>query len=677
MGVKDHCHPFFYNFITLSESGHTMKNRFFACCFFCCMLSSVYAQQALKISSPDQNLQVEVVLKEKIYYTVTYKNERVLELSPISLTLKQATLGVNPELAKVDKSTIDQNIETVWGSRATIRDHYQEMTLDFKKDFLVQFRAYNQGVAYRLITRLNDDEITVMNEEVAFRFKFGTNAWLLDGQSYETNFIPTSLDVEEISNFNNEVDKIYLPAVVEPAQNVKMLITEAGLHNYPSLFLQRGNDYENYLLGTFEKYALSSKTGGFSNYSQLADQEADYIAKTVGSNTFPWRLMVISDDDRTFADCDLVYQLSEPSRLVDTDWIKPGKVAWEWWHDYVVEGENFRGGVNTETYLYHVDFAAKYGLEYIMIDWMWTDKYDLTLINPDLDFQKIVDYASEKEVGVILWCPGHTLHRQLEKALDLFKSYGAAGVKVDFFGREDQTGIRMYEDIAKAAARREMLVDFHGCAKPTGLSRTYPNIINYEAVAGNEYNKLSVDRITADHKVMLPFTRGLQGPMDFTPGGMRNVQSGHILRFTLPMVHGTRSNEAALFVIYNEPLKMMCDAPSVYDQEPEFTQFIAGIPTVWDETRVLDAEFGKYVVTARRSGDTWFVAGITGATPKELNLDLSFLDQGTYQLNMIKDGPNADRVGTDYLMEKETIDRNTEFTVSMTQGGGFVMRIEK
>ena len=235
--------------------------------------------------------------------------------------------------------------------------------------------------------------------------------------------------------------------------------------------------------------------------------------------------------------------------------------------------------MNTQTYLYHVDFAAKYGLEYILIDWLWTDKYDLTVFNPDVDLKKTIDYANIKGVKVIVWCPGHTLHKQLDKALDLFASFGVAGVKADFFDREDQTGIKMYENIAKATAERKLLIDFHGATKPTGLSRTYPNVINYEAVAGNEWNKLSVDKVTIAHKVMLPFTRGLQGPMDFTPGGMRNLQSGHNLRFTLPVVHGTRSNEMSLYVLYNEPLKMLCDAPSVYEREPEITRFISKIPT--------------------------------------------------------------------------------------------------
>jgi len=640
-------------------------------------VTSMQAQTSFSLYSPNHTISVEVTLKEKIYYTISFRGDRVLEASPLSLSIGNAVLGVNPVIANSRNTSVDEIVPTVWGSRKSIKDQYNQLVLDCNGDFSVEFRAYNSGVAYRFVTRLKEKQVTVKNEEVAFRFNFGVSAWMLDSRSYETNFRLIPLDVQAITDFKNEKSKIFLPVFVQSTSKVKVAITEAGLYDYPSLFLDRGNDYENFLNGTFEKVALTTKTGGFSNYSQLADTEANYIAVTAGTREYPWRLLVISDDDRTFADCDLVYQLSRPCQLKDTDWIKPGKVAWEWWHDYVVEGQNFKGGVNTQTYLYHIDFASKYGLEYILIDWLWTDKYDLTLFNPEVDVRKIVEYAGSKGVKAIVWCPGHTLYRQLDKALDLFSSLGIAGVKADFFGREDQTGIKMYEDIAQATAARKMLIDFHGAAKPTGLSRTYPNVINYEAVAGNEWNKLSNDKVTVEHKVMLPFTRGLQGPMDFTPGGMRNLQSGHNLRFTLPSVHGTRSNEMALFVIYNEPLKMLCDAPSVYEREPEITTFISKIPTVWDETKVLEAKFGEYLVEARKTGNVWYIAGITGEKAKEITIDFSFLGEGNYNAQILKDGPNSDRIGTDYIFENASINKDSKCKINMAHGGGFIMKVTR
>lgn len=649
----------------------TSKKYIYLLLFLLFAVTSIQAQSGFSLSSPDHTISVDISLKEKIYYTVSFKGERVLEASPLSLNIDNAVLGANPVIVNAKNTSIDQVIPTIWGSRKSIKDQYNQLVLDCEGDFSVEFRAYNTGVAYRFLTRLKGKQVIVRNEEVAFRFNSGISAWMLDSKSYESNFRLVPLDGMAI----NEKSKIFLPLFVQATSKVKVAITEAGLYDYPSLFLDRGNDYENFLNGTFEKYALTTKTGGFSNYSQLADKEADYIAVTSGAREYPWRVTVISDDDRTFADCDLVYQLSKPCQLTETDWIKPGKVAWDWWHDYVVEGQKFKGGVNTQTYLFETDFAAKYGLEYILIDWLWTDKYDLTLINPDVDIRKIVDYAHSKGVKVIVWCPGHTLHRQLDKALDLFASLGIAGVKADFFGREDQTGIKMYEDIAQATAKRKLLIDFHGATKPTGLSRTYPNVINYEAVAGNEWNKLSSDKVTVAHKVMLPFTRGMQGPMDFTPGGMRNLQSGHNLRYTLPLVHGTRCNEMALYVLYNEPLKMLCDAPSVYEREPEITSFISKIPTVWDETKVLDAKFGEYLVEARKTGNIWYVAGICGDLTKEIIIDFSFLGEGNYSTQILKDGPNSDRIGTDYLFENALINKDSKYTINMAHGGGFIMKV--
>lgn len=652
-----------------------MKKKYFIVLALLILLTFPGYTDEYKIISPDENISVEIILREKIYYAVSFKEVRVLQASPMTLAIENSVLGKNPKVLNVSRKIIDEKIRSVWGSRNEIRDNCNELVIDFEGNFSVEFRAYNHGVAYRFVTRFKEKQVVVQNEEVAFRFNFGVSAWMHDTQSYETNFGLFPLDVEGITNFNNSFNKIYLPVFVQATPQVKVAITEAGLFEYPSLFLDRGNDYENFLLGTFEKYALTTKTGGFSNYSQLADQEADYIAVTDGTREYPWRLMVISDDDCVFADCDLVYQLSRPCVLKETGWIKPGKVAWEWWHDYAVEGQNFRGGVNTDTYLYHIDFAAKYRLEYILIDWLWTDKYDLTLFNPDIDLKKIISYGASKGIRVILWCPGHTLHKQLNEALDLFASYGAAGVKADFFGREDQTGIRMYEDIAKATAARKMLIDFHGSTKPTGLSRTYPNVINYEAVAGNEYNKLNDDKVTVKHKAMLPFTRGLQGPMDFTPGGMRNLQSGHNLRFTLPAVHGTRSGEMALFVIYNEPLKMVCDAPSVYEKEPEVINFISKIPTVWDETKVLEGKFGEYITTARKTCDKWYVAGITGENEKEVIINFSFLEDSAYTAQILRDGQNADRIGTDYLLESREIDKYSKLNIKMVSGGGFAISL--
>lgn len=635
------------------------------------------ARPIATLKSPDQQITVEVLQHDKIYYRVLYKGANLMPPMPLSVTINgmHKTSVANP--ANIVSGSKDTILIAPWGTRKQIRDHYNFLQISIDKELSLQFRAYNNGVAYRFVLQGAGASYIVNHEEVAYRFDFNTAAWMLAGQSYESNYIKRNLDAQNINDFKNAKHKIYLPMIVQASSEVKVAITEAGLYGYPSLFLDRGNDYENYLNGTFEKYSLENKIGGFSNYSEISTRQADYLAKVPGKFEFPWRVLIIAANDATLADCDLVYQLSKPNAIGNTDWIKPGKVAWDWWHDYVVKGQPFKGGVNTATYLHYIDFAAKHKLEYVLVDWLWTDKYDLTSVNPEVDIQKIMRYAREKGVSVLLWCPGHTLYRQLDKALDFFASIGAAGVKADFFGREDQTGIQMYEDIAAAAAKRKLLVDFHGCTKPTGLSRTYPNVINYEAVLGNEYNKLEIEgQSSVDHKVMLAFTRAIQGPMDYTPGGMRNAHPfNYAIFFNQPMVLGTRSNEMALYVLYLEPIKMLCDAPSAYEMEPDVLNFIKPIPTSWDDSRVLLAEFGAYIVVARRKGNEWYVAGITNQQQREVTIDFSFLEKGRFKMQLMHDGANAEIVATDYKIDEQKITAGEKINLRMVRGGGFLMRL--
>ena len=324
--------------------------------------------------------------------------------------------------------------------------------------------------------------------------------------------------------------------------------------------------------------------------------------------------------------------------------------------------------------MYHIDFAQQHGIEYIIVDWKWSDKYDLTLVNQDVDIQKIINYGRERGVGVILWCPSYTLNRQLDKALDLFASWGAAGVKVDFFDRWDQLADQMYKNIAEGAAKRKLLVDFHGCGLPYGFNRTYPNVINFEGVLGNEVNKWT-NSITPKHKVTLAFTRFLAGPADFTPGGMRNTVNGFIGRNTLPMVQGTRCAEMALYVVYNEPLVMFCDAPSVYNKEPNIINFLSKIPTVWDETQIIDSKVGEFLVLARKKGDDWYIGAITDSTARELNITLSFLREENYAADIFTDGVNSDKCGTDYKYEEKTVSNSSVLKFKLYPGGGAVIKL--
>jgi len=579
-------------------------------------------------------------------------------------------LGQNPVLLTKSIKENNEVINLVFGNRSQIIDHYNELVLTFKGDYKVVFRVYNNAVAYRFVTNIKD-KITVINEEVDYRFKNFNKGWFSKGNTYETAYEFTQI-------FKIPQDRsLFLPCLVE-CPNVNVAITEADVLDYPSLQLHYYPSLEGaFLKQSFEKYPTRTEQGGFNDYVQAVKERGDCIAITNGNRDFPWRIMVLEKNQYELPYNDIVYKLAKPLKLTDTSWIRPGKVAWDWWHDYAVEGVDFEGGINTKFYLYEIDFAARHKLEYIIVDWKWTDKYDLTLINPEVDIQKIVNYAKDKNVGVIVWCPAYTLNKQLERVLDLWSGWGIAGIKVDFFERADQLANQMYERIAAATAKRKMVVDFHGAVTPSGLNRAYPNVLNYEAVLGNEANKWTSD-ITSEHKVVIPFLRMLNGPMDFTPGGMRNCVTGNFRATnTLPSVQGTRCHEMALYVLYNETLKMLCDAPMAYEKEPLVLDFLLKIPTVWDETIPINGKCGDFLVAARKTNQVWYLAAITNESKRQLEINLDFLEDKDYKATIFYDGLNSNRIGTDYSIKTVNVNQKSTMRLNLETSGGAVIRLEK
>ena len=644
---------------------------------FLFLLSILFATQAyaangetVSISSPDGRIEVKIIHAGRIYFSVQFDGSYLINQSPISMTLSNGLVLGTAQPASSRTGQVNSEIKTLWGSRNVIRDEYNELSFDFKENYSLLFRVYNTGVAYRWVTRMKG-EITVMDEQVELHLNSEIKGWFNESGTYETvwkyNAIPEKYREQNI----------FLPLLLTTGTDAKIGITESDVYDYPGLFLRKSNDVENHLVSSFERYPTREVQGGFNNYIMAVTERAGYIAKVNGAREFPWRLFVVSDRDVAFADCDLVYQLARPQADMDFSWVRPGKVVWEWWGDYVIEGVDFVTGVNTPTYLSQIDFASAHKAPYIIVDWKWTDRDNLLVVSPDIDIRKIIDYGKQKGVGVILWCPSFTLYRQMDEVLPEFGRWGVAGIKADFFDRDDQKSNQMYEAIACEAAKHKLLVDFHGCAKPTGLQRKYPNIVNFEAVFGNEVNKFSAVHATASHTAMIPFIRGLAGPFDFTPGGFRNLHSDEMVtKNTLPYVIGTRCHEMAYYVIYNEPLKMLSDATTTYAKEMECFSMINGIPTVWDDTKVLDGAIGEYIVSARCSGDTWYVGGITSESARNYTLDCNFLSGGQYEATIFTDGANAHRVATDYRVVKQTVTSSSRLDLKMTGEGGFVVRLQ-
>lgn len=662
-----------------------MRNLLLIICSFT-VIFNLSAQKSYQLKSPDGKLITSIVVDEKISYSISHQKDIILNPSPISIELDNGqSFGINSKLKNTKVSSVDQTIESPFYKRSRIRDNYNEIILNFKEDFSLIFRAYNEGIAYRFVSTGRKDFI-VKNEEAIFNFEEDYNAYIpyvkskakgVEGQyfnSFENIYTTTSLsqmDGERLA---------FTPLVIEMEGGKKVCIAESDLESYPGMFLIN-TDGTASLKSSFAPYPLTIEQGGHNQLQQIVTTHESYIAKCKGGKKFPWRIVIVSEKDKELADSDIVYKLAAPSQIQDTSWIKPGKVAWEWWNHWGLSGVDFEAGVNNETYMAYIDFASKNSIEYVILDegWAVNLKADLFAVVPEIDLQKIIAYGKSKNVGIILWAGYYAFDRDMEKVCRHYSEMGVKGFKIDFMDRDDQPMVDFHYRAAETAARYKLLVDFHGTYKPTGLNRTYPNVINYEAVNGLEqmkWNGMELDQVTYD--VTFPFIRMIAGPVDYTQGAMRNAtKRTHRGINDEPMSQGTRCRQLAEYVIFESPLNMLCDSPSNYEKEQECTDFIAAIPTVWDNTVAINGEIGKYISIARQKGDAWYVGSLTNWDARTLEIDLSFLDEGAFVAEIYKDGTNANRIASDYRKEIIDIPTNRKLSISMANGGGYAMKIYK
>jgi len=624
--------------------------------------------QDYELSSPDGKILLKINISDHISWSADYNEKQVINPSSIIMNVNDnVELGTSPKVAGEKRAQNDEILTPVVPVKSSkIKDQYNQLSLTFKGNYSIDFRTYNDGVAYRFNTSFKK-QLTVNHEVLELNFPENTVSYFPEEETmishYERIYEVAKLDTLSSGKFCS------LPVLMD-VNDTKVLFTEADLYDYPGMFLFGTNG--NGLRSGFPKYILEAKpaeTGGDRN--QKIVEEAEYIAKTSGTRSFPWRVCVIGDD-KTLLETNLVYQLSRPLALKNTDWIKPGLVAWDWYNALNIYGVDFESGVNTETYKYYIDFAAKYGLDYIILDEGWSKSTtNITEPNPDIDVRELVEYGKNKNVGVILWMLWKPLDDDLENILQTYEGWGVKGVKVDFMQRADQGMVNYYERVLKEAAKHKLLVDFHGAYKPSGFQRAYPNFISNEGVKGNENNKWSAD-VTPEHTVILPFTRMVAGPMDFTPGAMENAQErNYHISFMRPMSLGTRCHQVAMYVLYESPLQMLCDAPSDYLKDKTIVEFISQIPTVWDETIALDAKVADYLLVAKRNGDNWYVGAMTDWTSRQLEVDFSFLPEGDYQIEIIQDGTNAGKYAEDYKLVSKEIDNSTKMKITLAPGGGW------
>lgn len=631
------------------------------------------------VSSPDGKISVTLEDGASMpAISISHDGKEIIGKSDISLVKRGRKTPV--AIKKIGKTALKtENISAPLHHTPNYTTSYNEMSADLGEGLGITFRVFNDGVAYRF-TESGKGEYIIDNEVASYVFPsnpemilpFTTNDKKPMAMAFQNYYTHSPLD-------KTQSKLAFLPAAADMGNGVKAVLLESDLESYPGMFVS-ADSISGRLNAAFAKYP---KTTYFSPWRMQEHVESteDYIAKGKGAKNFPWRIFSITTDDRQMPVSNLVYSLASPSRVADTSWIKPGKVAWDWWNDWGLRGVDFKAGINNETYKYYIDFAAKNGIEYVVLDegWYVPKSGDMLTVIDDINLQELIDYGKERGVGIVLWTVFNVLDKQLEEACEKYSKMGAKGFKVDFLDRDDQTATEMAYRIAEAAARHNMMLDYHGFYKPSGLNRTYPNIINFEGVFGLEELKWAgPDVDMPQYDVTFPYLRQMSGPSDYTQGAMRNASKKDFKAiYYNPMSQGTRSHQLATYVVFDSPFTMLCDSPSLYEKNQDCVNFITGIPTVFDETFVSDGKLGEYIVTVRRAGDSWFVGGLTNWNERDLSVDFSFLPAGEkFKATIAADGINAAKQGDDYKIYTADVDNNSKINLHLAPGGGFAIRID-
>lgn len=633
--------------------------------------------KTIKLLSPNEKNRVVITLNDKISYSVFHNNDTLLYNCVLGMTLGDGTeLGTNPKLQKQKKNTVTQTIVSPFYKFSSFTSNYNEVDLKLRGNYGIIFRAYDDGIAYRFYTTF-DNELTIANETAEFQLTKDCPVYLSHSTSREKPFamsFQTNFTVSKLSEAHSQV--AFLPATFDYGNQLKLTLLESDVESYPCMFVQaQGKELK--LKAVFAPYPAKMEYYRWRKMSYVAQGEP-FISKGNGTRSYPWRAFAITEKDTEMPVNNMVYALASPNRIGNTMWIKPGKVAWDWWNDWGLKGVDFKAGINTQTYKYYIDFASKNHIEYVVLDEGWYNPGvgDMLTVIPEIDLPELIQYGKKKNVGIVLWCVFNVLDEQLEAACTKYSQMGAKGFKVDFLDRNDQTAVEMAYRIADKAAKYQLFLDYHGFYTPTGLNRTYPNLLNFEGVNGiEEFKWCSPEQDIPLYDVTFPYIRQMAGPVDYTPGAMKNaVKKEFSAVYSNPMSMGTRCHQLACYVIHDSPFTMLCDAPTNYEAEQECTDFIVQIPTEVDETKVLSGEIGKYIVTARRKGNDWYIAGYTNWNECDVELNLDFLPTNvSYKATLMKDGINADKQASDYKKVNFTADKSHKETLHLASGGGFAL----
>ena len=631
------------------------------------------------LSSPDGTLKVEISVGNELAYQVMHGNDTILSHSNIGLVLENGTIvGKTPRITGERRRKIKDNIESPFYRFKEFVATGNELDLKLKGGFGIIFRAYNEGVAYRFYTTQSSD-IIIKEEQAEFNFKEDYTAYLPYTTNDKKPMAMVYQNVYDITPLSKAQPKLaFLPVTVD-CGSVKLTLLESDLEAYPGMFVQSQQGKYG-LKGVFAPYP--AKTDFYPwRKQEYVTETTDFISRSRGSRSYPWRVLAITEKDTDMPVNNLVYALASPNRIGDTSWIKTGKVAWDWWNDWNLKGVPFKAGINMDTYKYYIDFASRNGLEFIVLDEGWYDPKsgDMLTVIPELDLTELIAYGKSKGVEIVLWTVFNVLDSQLEAACKKYADMGIKGFKVDFLDRDDQTAVEMVYRIAEMTARYKLTLDLHGIYKPTGINRTYPHIINFESVFGMEEVKWTdIKNNMPLYDVTFPYIRMMAGPVDYTPGAMRNAtKADWRAMYYTPASMGTRCHQLAAYIVHDSPFTMLCDAPTNYLNEQECVDFIASLPVEVDSTFIASGELGKYIVTVRKKDVNWYIGGMTNWDERDVQLDFSFLPEGmSYTAVLFKDGVNANKQAEDYRKETIRIDKDSRLTLHLASGGGFAMKLE-
>lgn len=635
------------------------------------------SQAVYQLYSPDSLLRLEIKTNTVLSYSLFAENRLLLHSSSVDMRLVDGKkLSDKLAVSKRRYSIVDEEVRVpVPYRKKKVADRYNQLELIFREPFSVQFRLYNEGMAYRIGTRFKDSVI-IQSENASFEFEDNAAIWFarMEKRQHVDRFHNSFEAIYQKQVLSAIADTMltYSPVTVSLRDGYHLAFSDAGLYDYPGMFLQKNSTG---LQGVFAPYPSKEQLmeGEFPQY--IVTERADYIARTNGTRMFPWRAVLVAKNDIDLPANDLLYILGDKSQINDPSWIKYGKGTDEWITGINLFNIPFKAGINTATYKYYIDFAKRFGFDQVMLDAGWSDVKDLFKINPDINMEELVAYANKNNIRLMLWTLCSTLDKQLDSALQQFKEWGVASIMTDFMDRDDQPMVNFYHRIAKACADHKIAVMFHGAYPPKGFNRTWPNAITQEGVLGAEWNIWS-DLATPEHNVAIAYTRMLAGPLDYEPGLLLNAQKDQFRPIGKnPMSIGTRCHQLAMFVVYDSPLQIFSGNISQGLQEPAFMELVGSIPTVWDETRILQGKIGEYIITARRKGNDWFVAGLNNSEARDIQLPLDFLAEGSYNLTVCKDGVNAHNYGSDYVLNDTPVNRSVVYDLKMAPGGGFLVKL--